>query len=399
MKKKIALFGPHDRFNYGDLLFAIMLEHGLSKVSPDKFDFKKYSLVEADFSAKGGFKTLSYRRLKKDINNNNINTVIVAGGECLSANWNGLYSFISPLYFKIFRHPKVPTFFKKNIWVKKLLGGTSDNPYLINKPDFDKDIKVIYNSVGGGNGLAKNKLDILETGNYLSFREKRSLQYIMDNIQRDDIFLVPDCAIIMDEVYPKENFLTNSRIPSNIKEIFKEKYIFFQISRYKNDNKLEEIAQQLKTLSEMHNAKIILCPIGTAKGHEDHVPLEVIHQKLKDHSILIENISIEIIMGLIAYSQLYIGNSLHGIITAMSYRLPYIALNKKQLKIVHYLDCWGAENLQEVQNIDAFLEKAHFCMQEENLSQKIAEKTYQQKDLYYDSLKRISNTILENDRT
>jgi Polysaccharide pyruvyl transferase. len=399
MKKKIALFGPHDRFNYGDLLFAIMLEHGLSKVSPDKFDFKKYSLVEADFSAKGGFKTLSYRRLKKDINNNNINTVIVAGGECLSANWNGLYSFISPLYFKIFRHPKVPTFFKKNIWVKKLLGGTSDNPYLINKPDFDKDIKVIYNSVGGGNGLAKNKLDILETGNYLSFREKRSSQYIMDNIQRDDIFLVPDCAIIMDEVYPKENFLTNSRIPSNIKEIFKEKYIFFQISRYKNDNKLEEIAQQLKTLSEMHNAKIILCPIGTAKGHEDHVPLEVIHQKLNDHSILIENISIEIIMGLIAYSQLYIGNSLHGIITAMSYRLPYIALNKKQLKIVHYLDCWGAENLQEVQNIDAFLEKAHFCMQEENLSQKIAEKTSQQKDLYYDSLKRISNTILENDRT
>ena len=395
MKKKIALFGPHDRFNYGDLLFAIMLEHGLNKVSPNSFDFTKYSLVEADFTAKGGFKTFAYKRLKKDINSKNIDTVIVAGGESLRADWNGLYSFISPIYFKIFRHPRIPNFFKKNEWVKYFLGGVSDNPFLVNKSDFGNNINVIYNSVGGGTNLSKDRLGILKRGDYLSFRENKSFQFVKDNLSEKDVFLVPDSAIIMDDIYPKADFLSSEKIPLEIKEILKSKYVFFQISKYKNDNKLAEIAQQLKSLAETNGVKIVLCPIGTAKGHEDHVPLEEIYQNIKEHSILIKDVSVDIIMALIAYSQLYIGNSLHGIITAMSYRLPYVALNKKQIKIIYYLDSWAIDGLKEVQDTDIFLGTAQFCLEDQTLSAQIDEKTIQQKDLYYSSLKRISKIILE----
>lgn len=395
MKKKIALFGPHDRFNYGDLLFAIMLEHGLNKVSPNSFDFTKYSLVEEDFTAKGGFKTFAYKRLKKDINSKNIDTVIVAGGESLRADWNGLYSFISPIYFKIFRHPRIPNFFKKNEWVKYFLGGVSDNPFLVNKSDFGNNINVIYNSVGGGTNLSKDRLEILERGDYLSFRENKSFQFVKDNLSEKDVFLVPDSAIIMDDIYPKEAFLSSEKIPLEIKEILKSKYVFFQISKYKNDNKLAEIAQQLKSLAEINGVKIVLCPIGTAKGHEDHIPLEEIYQNIKEHSILIKDVSVDIIMALIAYSQLYIGNSLHGIITAMSYRLPYVALNKKQIKIIYYMDSWAIDGLKEVQDTDNFLGTAQFCLEDQTLSAQIDEKTIQQKDLYYSSLKRISKIILE----
>ena len=395
MKKKIALFGPHDRFNYGDLLFAIMLEHGLNKVSPNSFDFTKYSLVEADFTAKGGFKTFAYKRLKKDINSKNIDTVIVAGGESLRADWNGLYSFISPIYFKIFRHPRIPNFFKKNEWVKYFLGGVSDNPFLVNKSDFGNNINVIYNSVGGGTNLSKDRLGILKRGDYLSFRENKSFQFVKDNLSEKDVFLVPDSAIIMDDIYPKADFLSSEKIPLEIKEILKSKYVFFQISKYKNDNKLAEIAQQLKSLAETNGVKIVLCPIGTAKGHEDHIPLEEIYQNIKEHSILIKDVSVDIIMALIAYSQLYIGNSLHGIITAMSYRLPYVALNKKQIKIIYYMDSWAIDGLKEVQDTDIFLGTAQFCLEDQTLSAQIDEKTIQQKDLYYSSLKRISKIILE----
>lgn len=395
MKKKIALFGPHDRFNYGDLLFAIMLEHGLNKISPNSFDFTKYSIVDADFTAKGGFKTFAYKRLKKDINSKNIDTVIVAGGESLRADWNGLYSFISPIYFKIFRHPRIPNFFKKNEWVKYFLGGVSDNPFLVNKSDFGNNINVIYNSVGGGTNLSKDRLEILESGDYLSFRENKSFQFVKDNLSEKDVFLVPDSAIIMDDIYPKADFLSSEKIPLEIKEILKSKYVFFQISKYKNDNKLAEIAQQLKSLAETNGVKIVLCPIGTAKGHEDHVPLEEIYQNIKEHSILIKDVSVDIIMALIAYSQLYIGNSLHGIITAMSYRLPYVALNKKQIKIIYYMDSWAIDSLKVVQDTDNFLGTAQFCLEDQTLSAQIDEKTIQQKDLYYSSLKRISKIILE----
>ncbi len=65
--KKLALFGPHDRFNYGDLLFAIMLEYGLNKIKPNYFRFKKYSLVDADFTSKGGFKTQALEEIIKAI--------------------------------------------------------------------------------------------------------------------------------------------------------------------------------------------------------------------------------------------------------------------------------------------------------------------------------------------
>ena len=207
--------------------------------------------------------------------------------------------------------------------------------------------------------------------------------------------MVPDSAIIMDDIYPKEAFLSSEKIPSEIKEILKSKYVFFQISKYKNDNKLTEIAQQLKSLAETKGMKIVLCPIGTAKGHEDHIPLEEIYQNIKEHSILIKDVSVDIIMALIAYSQLYIGNSLHGIITAMSYRLPYVALNKKQIKIIYYLDSWAIDGLKEVQDTDNFLATAQFCLEDQTLSAQIDEKTIQQKDLYYSSLKRISKIILE----
>ncbi|MCC2589424.1 polysaccharide pyruvyl transferase family protein [Chryseobacterium sp. MFBS3-17] len=398
MHKSIAIFAPQDRFNYGDLLFAIMLEYGLNKTSPGTFRFQKYGLVKADFSDEGGFNVFSYKRLKKDLNQGKTDAIIVAGGECLRADWNGLYSFINPLYFKLFRHPRIPFFFKKSLWVRSFLGGVSDNPFLINKSDFQNDFQVIYNLVGGGYNLPSEKLNRLKKADYISFREKASAQFTSEKLQNHEVFLVPDSAIIMEDIYPKDDFLTSSKIPVTIRNILQTKYIFFQISKYKSDNKLDEIALQLKNIAETTGMKVILCPIGTAKGHEDHIPLKMIYQKIKEYAIFIDHISLESIMALIAYAQLYIGNSLHGVITAMSYGLPYIALNKKQIKLKYYLECWAPPELMEIQDVDDFKNQAEAHLSNSFLGNKIRQKTEVQKDLYYQSLQRISNTILKNER-
>ena len=67
--KKIAIFGPHDRFNYGDFLFPLMLKYALKKkylINDSQIEY--YSIVKADFSKNGAYSSKSYKELKRNIN-------------------------------------------------------------------------------------------------------------------------------------------------------------------------------------------------------------------------------------------------------------------------------------------------------------------------------------------
>ena len=61
MKKELIIYGPFDRFNYGDLLFPYMLEFAFKKLYPNEFSFKNFSLVAVDLRDKGGVKSANYR--------------------------------------------------------------------------------------------------------------------------------------------------------------------------------------------------------------------------------------------------------------------------------------------------------------------------------------------------
>ena len=49
----------------------------------------------------------------------------------------------------------------------------------------------------------------------------------------------------------------------------------------------------------------------------------------------------------IANSDLYIGTSLHGVITAMSFDVPYLGLDPSILKIPSYLRTWAPSALKQ----------------------------------------------------
>src|SRR5690606_3710619 len=107
--RKTAVLGPHDRMNYGDFLFPKMLDYSFSKMLKREVQLAKYSLIKSDFSEIGAFKSKGFKQLTQDINKGEIDTVIVAGGECLSARWDNLYSYISPVY----------NFFYRQEWLRK----------------------------------------------------------------------------------------------------------------------------------------------------------------------------------------------------------------------------------------------------------------------------------------
>lgn len=381
---KIAVLGPHDRINFGDLLFPIMLDFALSKTFNSKIELKKYSLIKADFSYLGGFSSNSYKALTKCINNNEIDTLIVAGGESLAAKWSNLYSYINP-YYDYFYQKKI----LKNNRIfrnipKLILGNKTEFPFIINTQNYKStDLKIYYNAVGGGRGLNKSQIDTISIATLIGLRDLSSYNYITKFKQDEKFVLVPDPAIILSDVYPK---LT-------LEPFIEGEYVFFQLSNYKHQNKIKEVVNQLKEILKT-GLKVVLCPLGTAKGHEDQIVLKTISKELYHKNVVLieKQPSISQIISLIANSRLYIGTSLHGVITSMSYGVPYMPLNPSQKKVVSFLETWSIPELNKVYELESFHDNFDEIISQD-LKQKIKSNTESLKQKYYDFVGEILETL------
>ncbi|QIG90338.1 polysaccharide pyruvyl transferase family protein [Chryseobacterium sp. POL2] len=380
---KIAIFGPHDRNNYGDLLFPIMIEYAINVVNSKDYEFIKYSIVDSDLTNVGAYKSYGYKKFINQINEGEIDTIIVAGGESLGATWGRLYSYISPIYSYLYENTRYAT--SKYIYpiVYKVLGAQSEFPFFINKKDFKKEIKVIYNSVGG----IPNDIKSNERFNHADYFAIRINYNCADN----NILIYPDSAIIMSDIFEKEKLIqTKYKGISN--------YVFFQVSKYKIQNDIEDTIAELCKILDNTKYNIVLCPIGLAKGHDDPVILKKIFLLLK-HSYknrvsLIEQPTIFDIMGFISNSAFYIGTSLHGVITAMSYGVKYLALNPNQSKIVNYILTWtDFEITNFVSNTNDFYKNFKIIDACDEIHSKILKSTNEQKMKYYESIKNIIRII------
>ncbi|MBX3241385.1 MAG: polysaccharide pyruvyl transferase family protein [Chitinophagaceae bacterium] len=392
MKKiELKILGAFDRFNYGDLLFPLMIKYGLDKCSPDTFSYKYYSLAGGDYSSAGSIRSMNYRQLVKDVKRSTDapNNIIVAGGECISASWDVLYGFINPTFHKLLTQKKtLGKLFKKFKYSQRVLGGVSDYPFCIDKNDFKRKIKVLYNSVGGTH-IEPPCFPRLDHCDYLAVRENITSKGLSDNNISHEVF--PDSAILLSDMFPPDQLNCNTRLRNDIKRLIREKYIFFQISEYYHEGKLDMLAEQLERLHGKTGFSIVLCPIGTAAGHEDHIPLYYLKGKLSENGSFIDTPNVFEIMALIANAKLYIGTSLHGVITSMSYAIPYIGLSLRIDKLKGYLSTWGHKELQRIMDVDKFCEYAETVFSVNHTE--LTENAYQQKQRYYRSLSKMINIL------
>ncbi len=390
-KIELKILGAFDRFNYGDLLFPLMIKYGLDKCNPGIFSYKYYSLAGGDYSSVGSIISMNYREMVKHIKRNNDvpDNIIVAGGECLSANWDTLYGFINPTFHKLFTQKKIFNgFFKKIKYSQRALGGLSEYPFCIDRNDFKQEIKILYNSVGGTH-IELPCLDRLRNCDYLAIRENITSKGLSENNIAHEVF--PDSAILLSDMFPLQQLNLNVGLREDIKNLLGKKYIFFQVSKYYHEGKLDIIAEQLHALYIQTGFSIVLCPIGTAAGHEDHIPLHYLKGKLNESGFFINTPNVFEIMALIANARLYIGSSLHGVITSMSYAVPYIGFNSKIDKLKGYLLSWGYKELQQIREVDAFREHAVNALSVSRTE--LAENAYFQKERYYRSLSKMFNIL------
>ena len=86
---KIAMLGATDRFNYGDLLFPLIVKKSLLLRNPD-FIVDNFATTDSDLSSIGALPTQKISR----IYHKQYDAVIVVGGEVISAYWKMTYLHI-----------------------------------------------------------------------------------------------------------------------------------------------------------------------------------------------------------------------------------------------------------------------------------------------------------------
>lgn len=342
MDINILILGAFDRYNYGDLLFPHIIELAL-KQRGIIGNFHFYAIRNSNLSKYGGKKSKGIRRFYKDAKTLKNVIVIIAGGESIGISWLKMFSFYSFIYKIIAKFQK---FFNVDFFVRKYLGAATDLPFIFTKNVITAQA-IILNSLGECGAKQEDvnsnyTFKCLSEVDYFAVRDRYTLNAFSSF---PNIKLYPDSAILMSEFYDKEYL--QKHISSKVNDFISNNcrdYIFFQINNSFLGAKTNDFANMFDQIYAVSKKVLCFCAIGRASGHEDHIALKKVIKQIKSPVYLFDKASIGETMSLIANSELYVGSSLHGVITSMSYLVPYIGLGGKQSKVEAYIKTWGGRN-------------------------------------------------------
>ncbi|MEZ0450830.1 polysaccharide pyruvyl transferase family protein [Sphingobacterium thalpophilum] len=339
----IRILAASDRNNYGDLLFPLVITKFIQQenISYDKLE--NYGIIESNLSDVGALPTKNFNNLITNIKSSNSEElIIVAGGEVLGSDWLNIYRFLSPLASKIHKSLFLRRILNRIDFVSlyfSLFKGSSF-PFILNKSPFTKkNVKVVYNSIGGSNidkylkksnGLRRYFRNLA----WLSVRDTKT-KAAFDKFSVSNK-LVPDSALIMSDIFKTE---LETEISQEVRDLQHENYIYVQLGNTKGPDDLDKFAHQLNQFAAGANVKIVLSPIGLALDHDDEIILRKLQAKCPGSAYLHPN-NIYDTMALLKNAKMYIGTSLHGVVTSQSFNIPFVAFTEKIKKLDLYIKTW-----------------------------------------------------------
>ena len=325
-----------DRWNYGDLLFPILVPHLLHETGENSFRSVSYGLTdEVDIPADAA-RVLPISRIDRS------HAVVVGGGDVLNVeHWlarkhlNQSWTRSDRLLHRVRR----PLFLARMLR-ERWFGHAGPLAYLYDGVRHHGPL--VFNALGGGNLLQFPPATqawigrTLDRADYVSVRDKKTLENVEVICSRNRVDLVPDWAVLLSEVIPKRLLFA----PSSYRPSFPQQpYAVFQCSRaYLADVSL--LAERLDAVYAETGCPIVLLPIGVAPGHSDQEALKKISDQMRGPSVLVERPTILEVISIISHAKFFAGSSLHGCITAISYDVPYVPLAKPDSKVATYLDSW-----------------------------------------------------------
>lgn len=346
--KSINIVGAFDRYNYGDLLFPILIEEYLKsyrKEILDNYKLEYYALIESNLKEAKGKKTLPLKNLyEKNLDEGSV--IIISGGDVLPARIGNMdidlcSSNIETIKQKIKRKLYGIEKFEKGSKLK--FGINSEFPWVISEVDFT-GCKVAYNAVGGStiNNLLAEEIKFIKNNikdsSYISVREDAT----RNNLSEFNVQISPDSAVIMSELYPIKKL--ECLVSDRVREYGKRNYIAIQSNNASvKKGKDKVLAGEINRIKKEYDVDILMLPIGFAANHDDNIAIKKISKHLDGEYEYFEFLNIYEVMYLIANAKFFAGTSLHGNITASSYAVHHIGLNKSIKKLDKYLKYWDID--------------------------------------------------------
>lgn len=361
---RIAVIGAFDRHNYGDLLFPFIIERAvLMRGFIGTVEY--FSTVESNLAEFGAKPTKSLRSLFSRRNGADT-LVIVAGGEVLSATWPVIIRYLCSPWIGILinRITRLFGFRASAQFFSRIMGIPSLLPFVYSKDDFSPGTLVVYNAVGGSHlttekcSLVKHMVsEKLRGSSYISVRDHETKD-LLDMMGIGNVRLSPDCAVLVSDLFPYDEL--SHQVGDELKAHcmgFKDGYVCFQSALTYVLGKERSIAEMLVQLQLTTGLGVLIFNIGRAVGHSDQDAAAAISQYISgnDNIRVVDTRTIHEVMYVISRSRAYIGTSLHGVITAVSYSVPHIGLCPTQVpKLATFIKNWcdtGSSSLSEYENL------------------------------------------------
>ncbi|TXR56314.1 polysaccharide pyruvyl transferase family protein [Quadrisphaera setariae] len=331
---RVLTIGAYDRFNYGDLLFPLILDELLVKNGYSPRHLSMRLRIDGVAGAPPTYKSapvLSHRE-------NSHVPLIIGGGEVLGATWTHTLGYLLPnflgdplarVYNRGFRRPL-------DFASRRVLGDKSPGPYVPKKDWLEKRLWST-NAIGASSLKvlnAKDQMRITETlrsANYVGVRDQSSVDILAS--RGIEAHLHPDSAAVMTSLY-------SSSLEKSGKNAT------FQCSMpWLREHGLANATYAVQAMAARFE-NVLLIPIGLAGAHSDQFALRSIleqsDERLKRQLTLVNPADVHEVRRRISTSELFVGSSLHGHITSMAYGVPAVALQGIP-KLDQYIGTWGGD--------------------------------------------------------
>ncbi len=275
-------------------------------------------------------------------------TVLFAGGGTVGVDWTFMLSnLLGPMGNGGLRLLSRAVGWRTvDALCRRYFGAKAPYPWVAGPEDFAVPVNVAYNAVGGSE-LAKlpsevqhGTLERLARGRYVSVRDNETRRVFAPILDRVEVHVSPDSAILMSEQFPKIE-LRRCSSPAALALVDESPYLCFQANRGYLRTHIDEIAGALEAVYMEHGLPAVLLPIGRYVGLDDHLGLAELKRRLRTPARLAsEEASLWEIMLTVAQSRLFLGTSLHGAVTSQSFAVPHLGLSERPHKLEHYLGTW-----------------------------------------------------------
>ena len=291
MSYSIAMFGAFNVCSFGDTMFPIAVQYELSKlIEIDNLDL---------FSLGGGISGYyenssihSYEEFETLNETKKYDAIIIGGGELF--------------------HNKEITF--ENGKIKYPKGEIWKKPIEYGKK---YQLPVILNGIGMPYEFetsdAEEIKELIKNVNYISLRDEFSYKRWKKSFGNlFKAYMIPDTLWCIKDYFKKEELNRKCRSLRNKYGIEKEYFLL----QYGTTKEYEEVYEIVKNYASNVDMQIVVIAINAS--HEDRFVVD--HLKAEENSVIISDVLSPMeIAALISQTELFIGTSLHGNLTASAY--------------------------------------------------------------------------------